>query len=116
MPNHRISETLKRARHLLIEKGWTQRVAARDARGDPVSVDSPRAACFCVGGAIMAASVKGVDYVEARNHFAHFALSAPGSVSPSVVAAFNDHPGRTREEVIAKLDEAIAAASGSERL
>lgn len=46
-------QILKEARELLSEpKRWTTQAAARDATGNEVSVDSPRAACFCSIGAI----------------------------------------------------------------
>lgn len=100
-------EILKAGKVLIETKGWLQGDFAHDASGNIVfttdlvdNVGDP--VCFCGVGACFAAS----DTDEG----AHRAWDALSAVAPTgAFPQFNDAPGRTREEVLAKFDEAIAA-------
>lgn len=93
-------EILKAARELIAKpNGWTQRVMARNDSGAAVAASDSEASCFCAWGAIRAA---GGDWEWP-------ALKALDGVAGERVETFNDAPGRTQAEVVAKFDEAIAA-------
>ena len=112
-------EILKAARQV-IEKPehWTQGQYARTAENAGVSYSNPRAFCFCSQGAILKAShdqsLKGTaefsynkdDLVpeidEAITRLDQFCVGGG-------IEQFNDAPGRTHAEVLAKFDEAIAS-------
>lgn len=49
------AEILKKAKALLVEKGWTKECYARGADGEYRLPTSPEATCFCVFGAVQAA-------------------------------------------------------------
>lgn len=97
-------EILKEARELIAkEGGWGQGTYARSADGEVSYPTNPDAVCFCTWGALIA--------VDARQE-----LHRPDGVQPALdnvtggnFVAFNDAPGRTQAEVVAKFDEAIAA-------
>lgn len=95
---------LREGRALIATKGWTQGQFARDDRGAPVGPASPRATCFCGLGAILAVRAKTLADLDAQAA-AHEALRRTAGRD---FALFNDAPGRTVDDVLAKFDAAIA--------
>lgn len=93
---------LKRGKKALEEIGWTQGTYARDVNGRPVDETDAAATCFCSWGALnFAKSGSGGNTC--------FAMEALDAAAGQSIVAFNDTLGRTKEEVLAKFDEAIAA-------
>lgn len=93
-------EVLTEAARLLRDVGWTQRSLARDSGGAPTHIGDDAADCFCMVGAVALAGA---------NETGHFqsAIDRLGSIlGIGQIADFNDAPGRTKEECIAKLLEA----------
>jgi hypothetical protein len=100
---------------LLIEPegAWTQGAFNRDAdgeTGDDLVVDTP--VCWCALGAV--AHVLRHDAAQPWSGAALEAeLAIVALLDNSDVPAFNDTPGRTQSEVVAKLREAAALAKGT---
>lgn len=91
------------ARKLIKPKGaWTQNTYARGRTGRPVSIDSPRAVCFCAEGAVQrtaeAASL-GVYKICCEYLDAEVRLG---------ILNFNDDIDRKQSEVVAIFTRAIA--------
>ncbi len=80
------------AERLLMEKGWTQRAFARHINGNSIGYNSKNAVCFCVIGAILAAYKNEDDAIKKLSNFLVIDI-----------AAWNDDPARTKEEVCAAL-------------
>jgi hypothetical protein len=98
-------EILKAARALITPEGaWTTGDLARNFKGEAVNSRSPHAVCWCMSGAVRTASFYTSDWVAG--------IDALGKVMSCSVPKFNDAPGRTQAEVLAKFDEAIAALEG----
>jgi hypothetical protein len=97
-------ETLEGAKNLLLTKGWTQGVMARNAGGSPTPCQWEDAACFCIMGAISRASEGDDDSPGFK------AIGAFVGSYRRQIAGWNDAPGRTLDEVIAVLNRAIADA------
>jgi hypothetical protein len=94
-------EILKEARELIAkEGGWTQGWYARDADGAETLSSSEAAVCFCIIGAFRRVSHDEIGHAQ-------YALSQ--LLDGWSIPTFNDAPGRTQAEVVAKFDEAIAA-------
>ena len=98
---NKYQELLTKAKALLVEQGWTQGTYARDELGAKVRYHSPRAVSFCGKGAIYK--------VEAGGPLRAFHFLNLVCLGQSFVL-FNDTPGRTKEEVLAKYDQAIELA------
>lgn len=104
-----IADRLREAREL-IERGWCQYWDALNADGMAVYPNSDSAVAWCMGGACQRVGLhEGV--------FESFLIRAVGS-SPSWTNEwpyldFNDAPGRTKAEVLAAFDRAIALAEGA---
>jgi hypothetical protein len=105
---------LMKARALLVERGWCQGAMARDAAGQSVNYDDPRAASYCSVGAVYAASGW-----PAENLTALAMLRQPWHLKPAAMvrlalAVDGDHVARlndnaeTIDEVLAIIDKAIA--------
>ena len=102
-----VREVLVNARELISKpEAWTKRSYARSAGGDPVVPYSPKAACWCVSGAI---SISGRD-ITVRWAARDAILFAAGT-SVMDVPTWNDAPERTHAEVLAVFDKAIEAES-----
>ncbi len=91
------------ARDLLHEKGWTQ-LTARDDQGS-----------YCLTGALAKAAGGDLDAYRAALQTVGPRLSVPactfgGFDCHCPVLRWNDREGRTKKQVIAKLDEVIEAA------
>jgi hypothetical protein len=105
-----VAEILDAAADLIEPEGaWTQKANARDAGGEKVSALGSAATCFCMAGALIRAS--GGEYPKT---FVEAVLPEPSSPYHDWLVAFNDAPGRTQAEVVAKLREAAAAARAVE--
>jgi hypothetical protein len=97
---------LKRAR-ALVESGWTQGAAARNARGHAVPSASPAAKKFCAEGSINRARLDG--------HYSHFDYEAASGCLDAVnyrqyqqdTISFNDSKTTTKRMVLAAFDAAI---------
>lgn len=117
----RTLEILRGARELVArEGGWTQRWFARDAKGNAVDVQMGGATCFCAWGSILrAAGASEADDAkrcpEAATALRKLAKALPPHLTPTLSTAevavvnWNDSSLRTREEVVAAFDRAIAA-------
>jgi hypothetical protein len=92
-----------------IETSWTQHAAAKNADGDRVAASSAEACSFCSAGALdsvcISLSEHYSQYVQAFSHL----RQAAGAAS---VIEWNDDPKRTKAEVLAAFDKAIAFATG----
>jgi hypothetical protein len=90
----------------LIERGWTQGAIARDAIGFSVPSLGHDAARWCTVGAISRAAPDGCDvYWVALDLLRNV-------VGTSAIEIWNDQPTRTKEDVLAAFDKAIALAEG----
>lgn len=96
------AETLRLARDILVEKGWTQASHARSYDGARISPLSEKAVCFCAEGAIRAVCGSWTS----TNLATAYLRKATGTR----IDVYNDAPGRTLEEILARYDEAIAMA------
>lgn len=95
------TQVLQEARRLLVNKGWTQHAYARDSNGYSAIVSGREPVCFCLSGAINQVSDTSVDAdVLAKNRIMSFI--------DTNIPSWNDKANRTKEEVIALLDRAIA--------
>lgn len=104
---------LKRAKKLIETKGWTQRVAARDKDGNEADPQSRKASCFCAMGAVERAALgtKDTVYTTAFYHAEEaLGLAVPAQYHGSI-PDYNDAPRRTKAQVLALFDRAIAKAT-----
>ena len=109
-------QVLTAAADWLDEHQWCQRVAGQDANGHytPPSFDNPQLEAMCVGGAIYAAA----EHYGVRHdyHRTTRADDCPHCGAIRAVAAhvgqqpngWNDHPDRTRDEVVTTLRTIVA--------
>ncbi|WP_158877015.1 DUF6197 family protein [Antarcticirhabdus aurantiaca] len=89
-----------------IERGWTQGATARDAEGFRCVPRDPRAECWCLLGAAVAVAVaKGITDPLARSL---------GFETGVAMVIWNDTKGRTKAEVLARIDQALERAGGGE--
>lgn len=51
-----VSQVLRLARNLLVERGWARGELAYDASGSPAHPESPQAVSFCAVGAVLRAA------------------------------------------------------------
>jgi hypothetical protein len=88
-----------------LEYGWTQRAAARNSGGEPVSLRSDAATCWCLGGAIYRSNkpYEGYRVRYALEEILNFKITALGYSRNYV--GWNDTPGRTKQEVLNLLTE-----------
>lgn len=105
-------EELIRAKEVLIrgrarlEKGWCQGASARDENGYTVGANLPVATSFCIFGALTYED-RYDGTLDARQ-LVREVLGA--KLGDGAIATYNDAPGRTKEEVLALVDKAIALA------
>ena len=125
-------DLLSRTRSL-VARGWTQKADARDEDGKAMRVYYEGATCWCLSGAIIAASPDRT----LEKHQARYLLWRAGRVlgypmdrdlafkreaNPKldfdedrlyrwVLEDFNDQEGRTQDEVLALLDKALEIAN-----
>lgn len=97
------AEILRKARELIETKGWTQGAYARSAKGEPVDWYNKRACQFCLNGALNYA--EGLAFVSYDGReLIREAVGQPNTIK------WNDEPTRTKAEVLAVFDRAIALA------
>lgn len=115
------SEILRAARALISDPArWTQGAFARDSSGDQVDRLTSEAVCWCLAGAVDAASYPeriGVDnyVIDFDRSAARLAAArALHTVIHDTVVSFNDDPTRTHAEVLEAIDKAIAITEASQ--
>jgi hypothetical protein len=99
-----IADILDRAADI-VAKGWAQAAYARTRTGRKIGATCRAATCWCAVGAIKKAA--GIEDVLAPQVWD--AARLPFG-SPNALTEWNDAPGRTQSEVVAKLREAAALA------
>ena len=80
---------------------WTQHAYARKAAGDVCSISDPKACSFCIYGVLN--TVYGGSYLAPGKKVMNLARERYGSGD---LVSINDHPDRTKEEIVALLCEA----------
>mgnify|MGYP003404033147 CR=1 FL=1 len=94
-------EIIRKTRALIATpETWTTQAGARDHDGAPVSWDAPEVACRCLYIAVATAARSCIG--EER------VAEALGFLRSADIAPWNDAPGRTHAEVLARIDEATA--------
>lgn len=95
----------------VVEAGWCIRASARTAKGIPCEWDEAKAASWCSTGAMLHVVSM---FAPAHFHALNFLREAVGQ---HAIVAWNDAPGRTKEEVLAAFDTAIeiSVAKAQER-
>lgn len=99
-------ETLIKAR-ALIKKGWTQKYYAKDKDGNHLEIpfdggEPEGATCYCTLGAIFAAAGWGY-----RGQDCKILIR---KIIDGSITEWNDHPSRTKAEVLSLFDRAIQEA------
>ncbi len=93
---------------------WTKFTYARDADGNEVLSQDPRAECWCLAGARnrqvrRLSSDRGIDVAfDAEQTTMHFIRRSLQGRMRETVVGFNDHPDTTHADVIALLKDARA--------
>lgn len=97
-----IAEILRKAKHILENDGWCQGTM-HSSQG------------HCAIGALRVVS-SGAGLMAAREALENV-IGTPAWISAgySLIAWWNDYPGRTKEEIIAKFDQAIASAESQDQ-
>lgn len=115
-----VADVLDRAADLIEPEGaWTQGAYAKTADGNHfMHGDAAGAVCWCAIGAIDKASAS-----QGRDHPNYLWLGAARQLADilpqacglnDTITTFNDDPGRTQAEVVAKLREAATLSRSSE--
>jgi hypothetical protein len=98
-----VVEVLKRAKER-IERGWCRGQFAVNAHNEPVSELSQEACRWCTSGAFYAVCNDMDERNMARDVFRKV-------IDDENITRWNDSPGRTKREVLAAFDKAIALAT-----
>ena len=103
---------LRRARDR-VANGWTQHYAARDVDNVPCGAKDDRAASFCAFGALWADGdvAGGLASVAAYTRLTNELQPAFDKRHNGDLAKWNDDPERTKDEVLAAFDAALAVAT-----
>lgn len=103
----------------IVDAGWTQKSPARDGNGNPVFSHHQSATCFCAVGAIFRA-ISETENCQISGDLASLPIArlsiSLGMGNAGNVASWNDHPKRTKEEVVAALRKAATLAPPSTEL
>jgi hypothetical protein len=94
----------------LIEASWTQRAEARTADETPTDPWLPGAVSWSLLGALVAVyerRVRSEGEARALGSLARACALLVDVVDSDLLAAWNDAPGRTREDVLSALDDAV---------
>jgi hypothetical protein len=86
-----------------IARGWSQGADARDADGRAVPLSSDAARAWSPLGAFALLATDGIRTDHVRRALVAFA----DVIGADSLQAWNDAPGRSREEVLSALEEAI---------
>jgi hypothetical protein len=98
----------------LVENGWTQHADARTADGQVVDPWNPAAVCWSLLGALVAALEAQTDDDDqfAIGQLAVACVSLAQVLDRDSLTTWNDDPSRTRESVLAALDDATSRTGG----
>ena len=102
----------------LIERGWTQRAAARTATGTPCGPRDPDAAMWCVNSAIYSCGTQtqGFEVEKLVRKIIGYDRDDPTKKpQPESTVAWNDTPKRTQLEVLHVLHTARSLILASTR-
>jgi hypothetical protein len=100
-------EVLIAARWIIKHVGWCQGTYAKDVEGFSVDPMYPDAACFCLSGVLDAVETDADYRSQAWQVLNEHILNNELGLS---IVSFNDKKGRTKEEVLSLLDNAIKEA------
>lgn len=93
-----------------VRKGWAQGAMALDARGEEVEVNSRRAVCWCLLGAVERVSPPGMLWTFEAGSLLDQLGAALREVDPKgreyALAEWNDDPNRTQAQVLKLLARA----------
>lgn len=106
-----VIEGLKKARTLL-ENGWTTGKTARNSRGESVGVYDPTACSFCVLGAVWRVGCFVDPLGGEMEELVRRAIRVRVPLGSHAPGTYNDAEGRTKEEILSVIDEAIELAKG----
>lgn len=105
-----LSTCLRQVREY-VQRGWVQGVSAKNAKGRACMPTSKTATCWCITGAMTAASV------ELPSSYRGILVSqAEGAIGSAAhlkdnygfdLISWNDRKGRTQEQILNVLDRAI---------
>jgi hypothetical protein len=96
-----VKNVLIEARDLIINKGWTQKVFARDEFNNRISQYDKSACSYCMIGACRTAAMRhNVGPISALN-------ALKNAINHPFISVWNDNPYRTKEEVIEAFNKAI---------
>lgn len=104
-----VIEGLKSAR-ILLENGWTAGKAARNRRGESVGVFDPTACSFCVLGAVWRVGGFVDPLGGCMEDLVRRVIRARVPLGDHAPGKYNDAEGRTKEEILSVIDEAIELA------
>lgn len=107
------SEFLTKARQL-IRRGWTQGPPAKDEQGCPADPSAPEACQWCSIGSLWKVSSISPLGVRDPMGFLETAIRM-GGFKQQYLIDFNEHPGRTKAQVLSVFDRAIKLAKAKER-
>lgn len=108
--NTQLVQDLEAARAKIVQ-GWTQGGNAEDARGYNVAPHDDSAVRWCARGAILSVTKPACWSYESGRYIA--AIEAFRDCAGSTVIDYNDDDKRTKKEVLAVFDKAIAKAKES---
>ena len=119
MDRAQVDQALDRTLEFL-QRGWTKDTAARTATGEECNSTDPRATCWCVTGAVSAATYGGGrDEAEADRLYSaatrriRAVLDGRGHRNRAIVD-YNDAPERTLLQVLDLVREARASGDPAE--
>lgn len=99
-----------RAIRARIETGWSQAAFARDAFGEQVVLGSDEAVSWTLCGAFALAGKDGIP----MGHLPAALRALTEVTEMESLNGWNDEAGRTKDEVLAALDAAIARVEGGD--
>jgi hypothetical protein len=103
-----------RAMRQRIEQGWIQGGYAKTKDGWVCRPESELACAWCLSGAMLNVGTQHPGLLDAitylRQAILSSAFASPSASYGGEIIYFNDKKGRTKEEVLAKIEEAIELA------
>ena len=115
-----VIEILSESRRTLKEKGWTRSAMARDGKGMMCGLNSDQAACYCLWASVVKAW-RSVDPENEKFYYPFFERTFLEILElkfsyPFPVTRWNDEVAKSLEDVIALLDEVVAAIPPDARI